>query len=72
MKEFTIAVGVILVFEKVANKNQLYLDGSQLVIRKKWSVIAVGLEPKAPHKFWCITWTAISIILNCAISKAFV
>jgi hypothetical protein len=41
----------MLVFAKDANKNQLCLDGSQLVIRKKWSVIAVDLEPKAPHKY---------------------
>jgi hypothetical protein len=54
----------MLVFAKDANKNQLCLDGSQLAIRKKWSVIAVGLEQKALHKYWCITWTAISTILN--------
>jgi hypothetical protein len=51
MKEFTIAVVVMLAFAKAANKNQLCLDGSQLVIRKKWSVIVAVLEPKAPHKF---------------------
>jgi len=54
----------MLAFAKDANKNQLCLDGSQLAIRKKWSVIAVVLEQKALHKHWCITWTAISTILN--------
>jgi hypothetical protein len=51
MNEYIIVVDVTLAFAKAANKNQLCLDGSQLVIRKKWSVIAVVLEPKAPHKF---------------------
>jgi len=57
----------MLVFAKDANKNQLCLDGSQLAIRKKWSVIAVDSEQKALHKYWCITWTAISTIQNFAI-----
>jgi len=57
----------MLAFAKDANKNQLCLDGSQLAIRKKWSVIVVDLEQKALHKYWCITWTAISTILNFAI-----
>jgi hypothetical protein len=51
----TIVVDVTLAFAKDANRNQLCLDGSQLAIRKKWSVIAVDLEPKALHKYWCIT-----------------
>jgi hypothetical protein len=57
----------MLAFAKDANKNQLCLDGSQLAIRKKWSVIDVALEQKALHKYWCITWTAISTIPNFAI-----
>jgi hypothetical protein len=57
----------MLAFAKVANKSQLCLDGSQLAIRKKWFVIAVDLEQRVLHKYWCITWTAISTIQNFAI-----